>query len=283
MTGKINLILLALIIGLGGPFYWFFLDASTRGSDVQPVAIEQLRALASTMKGEFPVEVRAASIGIRHVPADLLAAGTGVRPSAYLYQAFQLITPSGKSITIDRGMSRSVAEHEDVSNFDPRAQTVIDQALRKSGLALVLDPSPHHSNRLNAPEELGSGLDSRRYLRQALPYAVAPGVVVIPASSARPGTRMIYVRLQEGAEFLFTGDIAPVATSWERARPPVRIVTSYLRRGNREQIGAWLRTIRALKAAAPQLQIVAGHDASLPRSIKTGFMALPIETRSSAP
>ncbi len=53
------------------------------------------------------------------------------------------------------------------------------------------------------------------------PQAVAPGVVVIPAPSHTPGSQMIFVRLADGREFLFAGDIA----TWPKAgskRAPAR-------------------------------------------------------------
>jgi glyoxylase-like metal-dependent hydrolase (beta-lactamase superfamily II) len=90
--------------------------------------------------------------------------------------------------------------------------------------------------------------------------AVAPGVVVIPAPSHTPGSQMIFVRLANGREYLFTGDIATLDSSWRELRARSRLVGDVLAPEQRGEVFAWLRTIRALKAQAPGMVVVPGHD-----------------------
>lgn len=71
---------------------------------------------------------------------------------------------------------------------------------------------------------------------------------------------MIYVRLADGREVLFAGDIATMAASWQELRARSRLIGDYLAPEDRREVYAWLRTIRALKAEAPNLLIVPGHD-----------------------
>jgi len=71
---------------------------------------------------------------------------------------------------------------------------------------------------------------------------------------------MIYVRLADGREVLFAGDIATMAASWQELRARSRLIGDYLAPEDRREVYAWLRTIRALKAEAPGLLIVPGHD-----------------------
>ena len=92
------------------------------------------------------------------------------------------------------------------------------------------------------------------------PIAIAPGVVVIPAPSHTPGSQMVFVRLAGGREYLFAGDIATMAQSWRELRARSRLIGDWLAPENRGEVFAWLRTIRALKAEAPRLEVVAGHD-----------------------
>jgi glyoxylase-like metal-dependent hydrolase (beta-lactamase superfamily II) len=49
-------------------------------------------------------------------------------------------------------------------------------------------------------------------------YKVAPGIVLIKAPGHTPGSQMIYVRLQNGNEFLFTGDIVWNFTGIEKLK-----------------------------------------------------------------
>jgi len=93
-----------------------------------------------------------------------------------------------------------------------------------------------------------------------IPAAVAPGVVTIPAPSHTPGSQMIYVRLANGREYLFTGDIATLTISWQQVRGRSRLLSQYLMPEDRNEIRAWLLTINKLKEQAPDMTIVPGHD-----------------------
>lgn len=271
MTRKLNTVLLCLLVLVGGPFAWFLLDASTDGRAAHPVTIAQLRALAGAMPGDPPVTVHFETIGRREVIGDLLAAGSGLRPVTFLIRAFQLVMANGESIVIDRGMSREVAQNHRVADFDPRAQAMVDRTVDKAMLTLVLAPEVHHSGLATVPPAFGSGAPSLQVTVRTGPYPVASGVVVIPVYGIAPGERMIYVRLAGGRELLWTGDVAPTANAWHQMRPPARLVTSYYAVRDRNEIAAWLRTLRALKREAPDLQIVAGHDAGLPGWLVQGF------------
>lgn len=274
MTRKLNYLLLAFLIVIVAPFAWLMLDGSTRSDASKPITIEQLRLLAASIPGMAPTAVRYEVIGRRRVISDLLAAGSGLRPVPFVLRAYLLVTPKGAPVTIDRGMGRAMAARHRVRDFDPRAQAAVEHAVLTSQVTLVLAPDVQHSG-FEAPSPLlGSGLP-RGQRNPAKPYAVAPGIVVIPADGVRPGERMVYVRLATGRELLFTGDVAPVHTSWEQQRPPARLVTLFLVGDDREEIGVWLRTIRKMKDAAPSLQIVTGHDTIIPRALTRGFADKP--------
>jgi hypothetical protein len=283
VTRKLNMVLLLLVIVVGLPFGWLLLDSSTSSDATKPVTMARLRQLAGSIPGQAPVEVRYEVIGRRRVTSDLLAAGSGLRPVVFVIRAYELVLPQRHVITIDRGMSRSLAQAHSVGDFDPEAQAVLERAVAASQVALVLASDMHHSGRIAAPPELGSGLEpgltETRAASPRSPYAVAPGVVVLPADEVAPGERMVYVRLADGQELLFAGDIARVGASWREQRPPARLFTTFLVNGEREEIAAWLRTVLALKSDAPELQIVAGHDSVLPRLLIHGFIADPVPSR----
>ena len=71
---------------------------------------------------------------------------------------------------------------------------------------------------------------------------------------------MVFVRLADGREFLFAGDIATMARSWQELRARSRLIGDYFAPEDRAEIYAWLKTIRALKAQSPGLVILPGHD-----------------------
>jgi hypothetical protein len=275
LTRNLNLVLLGLLVVVVAPFCWLMLNASTRGVAPKPVTLQQLRQLAGTLPGEAPTQVRYEVIGRRPTVSDLLAAGSGLRTTPFMIRAYALVLPDGRTITIDRGITRDLAQDGDVRDFDPRAQSTVARAVAAAPLALVLSPDLHHSGRENADPALGSGLDHDQLEPHQPPYAAAPGVVVVPAYGVGPGERMVYTRLADGSELLFTGDIAPVEAAWSQLRPPARLVTSVFVDHDREEIGAWLRTIEALKRADGTLQIVTGHGVRIPHMLVHGFAGSP--------
>jgi hypothetical protein len=273
LTRKLNIILLALLILIGAPFYWLVLNTSSDGETRHALTITQLRDLAGALPGDVPIDVRYETLGQRRVVSDLLAAGSGLRPVPYVIRAFQLILRGGDIITIDRGLNREYAQAERLANYDPRAQATVDSAVKAALTSLTLAPRVPHTGLKAAPTRFGSGLTHSEPDPRTLPYPVAPGVVVIPVSDVGPDERMVFVLLADGTELLFAGDVAPTREAWLQQRPPARLATSYGRTRNREALARWLRTIFALKTAAPDLLIVAGHDAGVPRGITQGFIA----------
>jgi hypothetical protein len=269
LTRRLNAVLLVALVLIGLPFAWLMLQSSTTGHATKPVTIGQLRRLAGSLRGDLPVEVRYEAVAMRLVVSDLLAAGSGLRPVPFVIRAYALILSDGSAIAIDRGMHRKVAARHRLHNFDPQAQAAVDRMVSASRLTLLLSRNAPHSD--SDPAQLGW----RGVAQSQLPYAGAPGVVVLPASDIAAGKQMIYVHLQDGHELLFAGDVAPAKTSWRELRPPARLVTDFVLHDDREAIGAWLRTIGTLKAAAPQLQIVPGHDSVIPRILHHGFATTP--------
>ena len=90
--------------------------------------------------------------------------------------------------------------------------------------------------------------------------AVAPGVVLIRAAGHTPGSQMIYVKTQSGAEFLFTGDVAWHMRNIDAMRERARLVTWWFLHEDRDAVLAQLAALNALKKAEPNIHIVPGHD-----------------------
>jgi hypothetical protein len=273
LTRKLNIILLALLMLVGAPFYWLVLDTSTSSDTRHDLSIAELRDLAGALPGDIPIDVRYETLGHRRVVSDLLAAGSGLRPVPFVVHAFQLILRGGDMITIDRGLEREHAEAERLADFDPRAQAIVEAAVHAARVSLTLAPRVPHSGVKTAPAGSGSALPHHEPQPRTLPYPVAPGVVVVPLPDVGPGERMVFVQLADGTELLFAGDVAPTREAWLQLRPPARLATSYGRTRDREALARWLRTISALKAAAPDLLVVAGHDANVPHGVTHGFIA----------
>ncbi|MDP3907470.1 MBL fold metallo-hydrolase [Novosphingobium sp.] len=270
-----------LVVGI--PFYWLLIDNRPGTEPAKPLSIAQLRELAASMPGTAPSAVEYEPSALRLLPRGLMAAGHGLKRHPVVITAFRLPVAGGKPILIDSGVHAIDAAAMGIENRYPGAQARIDQALQSAGLILFTHEHPDHMGaalRLGGPamqaarfnhDQLPaaalagklawpSGFTPRARITGSAPQAIAPGVVVIPAASHTPGSQMIFVRLAGGTEFLFAGDIATFDVSWKELRARSRLVGSYIIKEDRTQVYAWLRTIAALKAQAPDLNIVPGHE-----------------------
>ncbi|HVR91638.1 MAG TPA: MBL fold metallo-hydrolase [Novosphingobium sp.] len=284
MTRRLNFWLVVLLVVVGLPYYWLLIDNRSGDAAVKPVSIAQLRQLAASMPGTAPSGIEIELVAFRRLPGTLFVAGGGFKRNLLGVMAFRLPVAGGRPIVVDSGMTKAAANQMGMEKYDFGAQVRVDNALREAGLILLThehmdhegglvalgDPGVFAHARLNAAQLPGAelarqmpwpkGLVLSPTLTGTTPQAVAPGVVVIPAPSHTPGSQMIFVRLADGREYLFAGDIATMARSWEQLRARSRLIGSYVAAEDRGEVYAWLRTIRALKAAAPQLVVVPGHD-----------------------
>ncbi len=262
MTRRLNIWLLSLLIIVGIPYYWYLIDPDAgsgkgevnAGTGQAAVTMPRLRALAAASGAPLPRALRVETVGERSISGNMLVAGGGLRPVPTAVRAYQLVMPGTGPIVIDAGVAPEAVSAHDVEEFRPAAQRRVELALRRASAMVLLSDRPVH-NGGKAPGAQHPPGDPA-----LAPYALAPGVVVIPAAGLEPATRMIYVRLAGGREYLFTGDVAKMDANWRKSRLPARFATRDEPPGFRRANLAWLTTINALHRAAPQMVIVSGHQ-----------------------
>lgn len=306
MTRRLNWIIAIVLLLIALPYYWLLLDNRPGDARAKPVSIAQLRQLAGSLPGPRPSGVEMELVAWRRLPGNLLAAGSGLKRRLIGIMAFRLPVPGGKPIVIDSGITRADAEAMGLEAWLSERQAKVDQAMDQAGLILITHEHPDHLGgliawaggetfgraALNGPQKIEAGKQLHVAVTGAetkvtgQPYAIAPGVVVIPAPSHTPGSQMYFVRLAGGREYLFTGDIATMDASWRELRARSQLAGSIIAPEDRREVYAWLKTIRALAATDPGLVVVPGHDSDAilavhrPSGINSGFVLSQIKAQA---
>ncbi len=288
MTRRINLLLMILLVFVGAPVWYLFIDSSPWSSKAARLDIAGARQLVAAASGQKPDKVAFELVAFRNVPGNILAAGSGFRPQLVGVMAYRLEVPGARPIMIDTGLTPAYAQELGMENFDSAAQARVDDALRTAGVILVTHEHADHlgglaaitatpggtaiaaAARLNRYQVPGgqntlalpwaSGIKIPASIAQDRPQLVAPGVVVIPTPGHSPGSQMIYVQLADGTEFLFAGDTAPREVSWLERRPPARLITDFTMPQDRVALIGWLNALHELTRSDPTLHLIPGHD-----------------------
>ena len=256
--------LLMVIILVGVPFWWLLIDADRGVAPPKPVHIGELRTLAAILPGPRPTAVTYTLLAKRRTVGDIYAAGVGLKRRSLAIVSWTLPVPGKGPIMIDPDASSANASGGPVADFDHAAQARIDATAKTASLILETqgpqsEPPRHGYSLGKAGISIGRAAPAAQ-LSYITAQAVAPGVVVIPASSHAPGANLIFVQLADGREFLFAGDIAPFIENWLRLRARSHLAALWDPVQDRAQTYAWLRTIRQLRSEAPKMQVVPGHD-----------------------
>lgn len=266
MTKRLNLWLFALLLIFGLPTYWLMLDNRPGDARAKPVSIAQLRQLAASKPGQAPTGIRYEAVGRALRMGNLSAAGTGFRLNRIYIFSYQLEFPGGPPIIIGSGLTSRQAEALNFLRYYDNAQARVFAALRRASHVVTLGPEPTQTGGLRflerteppstLPDMPGVGESARTGNR---PYALAPGVVIIPTPDRFAGTRLVYARLSDGREYIFAGTLSRQSVNWKEMRIPGRLITDVVQPENRREAFSWLLTLRKLKAEAPGLVIVSSH------------------------
>jgi glyoxylase-like metal-dependent hydrolase (beta-lactamase superfamily II) len=277
-------------VALAAAFAWRWLTAR---EDVPPrsayrIELPALRALAASLPGPGPSEIRSVLVAEAALPRGVVFAGEPFEPLHQVHQVFQLVW-ADRSVLIDTAFPREQLERvaafgDGAGAYHDAGWAAVERALGRAEQVFVthehfdhlagaarLAPERAESLRLNAAQLAnGAALDESgipaalrerlRPLEAAPALAVAPGVVLLAAPGHTPGSQIVYVRRQDGREALLLGDVAWNAAQIRNLHYRPRLVTLVIGE-NRGQVLAQFRALHELAAAHPDVAQIVSHDA----------------------
>lgn len=279
-------IALSIIVILAVPYYWLLMDAGPTAVPPREIDIARLRTLADSQSGPRPVGIEYAAVATQQQAGTLLVAGGGLRSEEVAAFAWRLITPGGDTI-INSGLTEEQALASGYGNYHPEMQATVDGWLQAAqriaftseeidhvggfvsmlpvetgiGAKLVANPPQYESIHALAPIAGKLLAPPVAALAGAATYAaIAPGIAAVRTPGHLAGSQMLYVRLQDGREFLFTGDSAPMRRNVEWQRPRSRYAAQWRGHEDRAATLAWIKGLASLHEREPGLKLVYGHD-----------------------
>jgi glyoxylase-like metal-dependent hydrolase (beta-lactamase superfamily II) len=275
-------VILALVIIVSIAGYLLLAISPVPETSDYEVDLVHVRQLALAGEGTLPVRLNAMIVADGAYPEIMIIAGTSFQEQRMVFPTFQIVYEAG-TIVVDAVQSE--AEHNQFfpgQPYDTEKFELMQNALRQSDYILATHEHFDHVGGLakspyldeikekvvltreqikNAGPETGLTpelLASFTPLQYDKYHRFAPGVVLIEAAGHTPGSQMVYVRLQDGQEYLLVGDVVWNSKNLDQltGRP---LLTSLFLREDRQVHGPQIRTLYNI-TQNETIHLVISHD-----------------------
>jgi glyoxylase-like metal-dependent hydrolase (beta-lactamase superfamily II) len=288
-------VVLALVIIVGVAGYILLAVAPVPETSEYEVDLAQVRQLALAGEESLPVRLNAMIVADGAFPKTMVIAGSGFQEHRMAFSSFQVVYEDS-AIIVDAVHNQ--ADHEAMfpgKPYDTEKFETMQTAMRHSRLILATHEHFDHIGGLSkspyldeikekviltkeqidhagpetgfTPEMLAqfTPLDYEQYHR------IAPGIVFIKAACHTPGSQMIYVQLQDGAEYLLVGDVVWNSENIERLTGRAWLTNLFLGE-DRKIHGHQIRTLYNIAQNEPINLVLSHHGAQPDEYVRQGLL-----------
>lgn len=287
---KIAGIILFILILLGFSAKKILLDYSSvpDKSDITLTAGE-LRDLAGNT-GPLPVKINVLRVGVGEFLPGMVVAGERNKKYSAPFFAYQVVyggnlPGGGNTVIIDAAMDRSQTKmmKGDVQ-FDDAAYGALQKGMKKAAAIILTHEHFDHAGgiakspffgdimgktlftdeQMASPIILEAGftgdmLAKCKKLTYDRVHVLFPGMVLVKTPGHTPGHQMVYVKLENGGEYLIAGDIAWHTDNITLLKQRPVIVSLFLGE-NRGNVGNQLRWLHDLTVDHSEIHVLVYHD-----------------------
>jgi glyoxylase-like metal-dependent hydrolase (beta-lactamase superfamily II) len=296
----VGIVVLALVVIVGVAGYALLAISPVPETSTYPFDVTQIRQLATSGDGALPLRLNALIVAEGTNAKTLVIAGGGFQDQRMVFPSFQVVYGDG-TVVVDAVHTQ--AQHSQSfagEPYDTAKYDAMQAAMRRSRMIIAthehfdhlggIANSPYFDE-ISAKVRLTAAQAANAQSLAGFPpallaklatfdydgyYRLAPGTVLIKAPGHTPGGQMVYVRLQNGAEYLLVGDVAWNSESIERltGRP---LLMNLSMNEDRAALGNEIRALHDLARSEP-IHLIVSHDGEqIEQYIRQGLLGSNFE------